>query len=580
MSADRMRLCLRRLAIGFALWIELVPEALADSPEATRTFRHGVVAADHPLASEAGAEILRQGGNVVDAAVATAFSLSVLRPEGCGIGGGGFMLIWNADSKQAVAIDYRERAPSGATRDMYLSNDSALSASRRGGLAIALPGDVAGLCHALEHYGTMDLKTVLAPAIRLAKTGVPVDAFMRSSQQSVLKQFQQHPEYKQRFPTLWKLYLNSGQAWKPGDRFHSPLVNVLTRIAESGPPAFYQGEVAAAIANEIERQGGIITKHDLANVQPVVVREPIRTNYHGHEILSMPPPSSGGIALIEMLKILQAYEQTHPQARLNDIGHDSSAYFHLLAETMKHAFADRAEYLGDADYVDVPAKRLMNESYAKRLAAKIDPTRTYPLDHYGRAAPINDAGTSHFCVIDQQGNAVACTETINTYFGSFVVEPRFGIVLNNEMDDFAAVPGRPNAFGLIQSENNAVAAGKKPLSSMTPTIVLRNGQARFVVGGSGGPRIISATLQVLLNMTRFGMPPQQAVDVPRIHHQWLPEILYVETGIKEHLRRQLRQKGHEIEERTSIATVQAAARTKDGLTGACDRNKGGRPAGW
>jgi gamma-glutamyltranspeptidase/glutathione hydrolase len=553
-------------------------------PAPMSSYSRGVVVADHPLASEAGAEMLRKGGNVVDAAVATSFALSVLRPEGCGIGGGGFMVIWKADRQEAVALDYRERAPAAATREMYFPQQNAPQGaaplSETGGLAVGIPGNVAGLLSALEHHGTLDRKTVLAPAIKLAREGVPPDAWMRVSQRAVLKDFEDHPAYRERFAALWKFYINNGRPWEADDRYHSPLADVLERIAAEGAAAFYKGPVGQAIAAEVQKQGGILTAEDLATAAPVVVRQPLTSNFGEHRIYTMPPSSSGGIALIEMLNLLRSYEATHPDQALDKLGHNSPEYIHLVAEAMKHAFADRAEYLGDADFVDVPVERLTSRDYAETLAAKVDSAQTKPLGEYGRAFAEDDAGTSHFCVLDAAGNAVACTETVNTYFGSYVVEPRFGIVLNNEMDDFAAVPGVPNSFGLIQGERNAVAPGKKPLSSMTPTIVVRDGRAEFVVGASGGPRIINGTFQVLLNMVRFGMPPEQAVAAPRFHHQWFPETLYVEPELLPKVEQPLTAKGHQVGRRSDIAAVQAAMRSPEGLFGGSDPDKGGRPAGW
>jgi gamma-glutamyltranspeptidase/glutathione hydrolase len=286
------------------------------------------------------------------------------------------------------------------------------------------------------------------------------------------------------------------------------------------------------------------------------------------------------VALLEVLNILREYEALHEDFRLEQLGPDHPQSVHVVAEALKHALADRAEYLGDADFADVPVERLIGRDYARELARRIDPARTKPRDTYGRFQPVADGGTSHFSIVDSQGNAVACTETINTSFGSYVVEPEFGIVFNNQMDDFAAVPGKPNAFGLIQSEANAVAAGKKPLSSMSPTILLEDGKAVYVAGASGGPRIISATLQVLLNMTRFGMTPEEAVRRPRFHHQWLPEPLLVEPPLFDAVKSALEKKGHAVERADNLAATQAAWRNADGLRGASDPRKGGKAAGY
>lgn len=549
--------------------------------EPSHAFRQACVAADHPLASEAGAEMLRRGGNVIDAAVATSFALSVVRPESCGIGGGGFLVYWDAAKRQAVAIDYRERAPAAASRDMYLGEDGTSAdplASRIGGLAVAVPGEVAGLCWVLKEYGTLDLPTVLEPAIRLAREGFAVDETFVGVQEEVLADFARHPNYAKRFAALHKLYLNEGEPYSVGDQFHSPLGKALEMIAETGTAGFHHGPVAEAIVAAVKQADGIITTDDLTSQQPVV-REPVWGAFDGYDVISMPPPSSGGIAIIETLNMLTAYEREHPQQSLTRLGHNDPRTVHLITEAFKHAFADRAKFLGDTDFAEVPVARLIDPAYASRLAAKIDLSTTRPLETYGRFAPVEDGGTSHFCVIDRHGNAVACTETINTLFGSYVVEPTYGIVLNNEMDDFAAVPSHPNAFGLIQSEANAVAPGKKPLSSMSPTILVKDGKAELVAGASGGPRIITSTLQVLLNVTRFGKTVEHAVSSPRFHHQWLPETLFVEPELLPSIKVPLENRGHTVKHREKLAVTQAASRTNEGVSGASDPRKGGQPVG-
>lgn len=555
----------------------------ARAAEAPTYFANGVVAADHPLASAAGVEMLKKGGNVVDAAVATAFALSVVRPESSGIGGGGFMVIWNAEKRQAIAIDYRERAPRGASRNMYRDPQDPEKAiphlSRYGHRAVAVPGHVAGLLHALEHHGKLDRKTVLAPAIRLAREGIVVDDKGRKTQASMLARFRKNKTFSKRFAELKKQYLNGGRPWNGATRFHSPQLKVLERISEQGADGFYKGEVARALVAESRKGGGLLTLEDLASTRPVV-RKALVGRFHRMRVVTMPPPSSGGTALLEMLNILKAYEANHPQQRLKRLGHNSPGYVHLLTEAMKHAFADRAEFLGDSDFAKVPVARLTGTKYAARLAERIDPAKTKPLKAYGRFLPVDDGGTTHFSIIDAKGNAVACTETINTVFGSLVVEPKFGIVLNNEMDDFAAAPGQPNAFGLIQSEANSVQPGKKPLSSMTPTILVENGRAVYVAGASGGPRIISSTLQVLLNMTLFGMSPDRAVSVPRFHHQWVPNTLLIEDPLYGRLKDKLAGYGHQVARRNGLSATQAATRGSRGLLGGSDPRKSGRPAGY
>ena len=576
----RLLLC---VVLGLLLAVAAVssltePRSSAAAAEPS-VFSNAVVAADHPLASRAGAEILESGGNVVDAAVATSFALSVVRPASCGIGGGGFMVIWNAQKRQAIALDYRERAPAEAHRRMYVDSTdprtSRSALSRRGHLAVAVPGTVAGLCYALEHYGTLDLKTVLQPAIRLARNGVQPDRHDRIVQGLVLRRFKEHPEYRQEFRTLFELYLNAGVPWGPNQLFKSPQLTVLEKIATEGKDGFYIGPVGEALLAEFKRGRGLITKEDLATMQPVV-REPLRGRFSDFDILTMPPPSSGGVALLETFNTLTAYREQHLQSGSQK--QSTSDSLHVLVEALKHAFADRAEFLGDADFANVPVDRLISVAYARQIAKTIDNQKTQAQDVYGRFQPVEDAGTSHFSVIDSQGNAVACTETINTTFGSFVVEPTYGIVLNNEMDDFAAVPGQPNAYGLIQSEANAVEGRKKPLSSMTPTIVVQDGKAVYAVGGSGGPMIISSTLQVLLNLFAR-MSPAEAVAQPRIHHQWIPNTLFAEPDILKRARA-LESRGHAVQQRSGIAATQAVSRQADGLRGGSDPRKGGRPAGY
>jgi gamma-glutamyltranspeptidase/glutathione hydrolase len=546
------------------------------------SYEHAVVAADHEAASLAGIEILKKGGNVVDAAVATGFALSVVRPASSGIGGGGFMLIWDAAKKRGIALDYRERAPARATRDMYVDPHDPKKvrpdASEHGALAVAVPAHVAGLCFGLREYGTLDLKAVIAPALRLCREGVPVDRHDIAVQKEVIKDFADHPGYREKFGTLYRLYANDGKPWNEGDRFYSPLAKVLESVAERGADGFYRGEVAEAVVAEMQRDGGLITAADLAGVKPVV-RKPVMGEFRGHAILSMPPPSSGGIALLESLNILKALEVRHPDAGLDRLPHNSPLYLHVLAESFKHAFADRAASLGDTEFAKVPVARLTGGKYADGLARRIDLAGAQPPEKYGRFVTPDDGGTSHFSILDARGNAVACTETINTHFGSFVVEPKFGIVLNNEMDDFTSLPGVPNAFGLIQSEANAIEPGKRPLSSMTPTILVRDGRAEFVVGASGGPRIISATVQVLLNMAQFDMRPREAVDAPRVHHQWTPDVLEVETDAL--VTPRLRDMQHKLKVRRDGAVVQAASRDASGrLRAASDHRKGGRAAGY
>ncbi|WP_083233437.1 gamma-glutamyltransferase [Planctopirus hydrillae] len=547
---------------------------LADDARADRfaaSFEHGAVAADHPLASEAGAQMLRQGGNAVDAAVATSFALSVVRPASCGIGGGGFMVIWKAKEQKVFALDYREIAPAAATPEMYLK---APMSSRRGAKAVAIPGTVAGLCQALKEHGTLDLATVLAPAIRLAREGYAIDEHDLAIQAETLKTLgQRDAEYA----GLYKRYLNAGKTWKLGEKFYSPQLPALEAIAKDGPQAFYEGTIAREMAQWMKEHGGIITAQDLANYKPRP-RTPLQLDWRGGKVYTMPPPSSGGICLLQVLQILDAYSEKHPAQSLKALGHNTPQGLHLLTEAMKHAYADRAEFLGDTDFVQVPVEKLLSREHARDLASRIDLTKTFPPEHYGKFAPLNDAGTSHLSVIDREGNAVACTETINLTYGSYVVLPESGIILNNEMDDFAAVPGKPNAFGLLQSASNEVQPGKKPLSSMTPTLFIKDGQVQVAVGASGGPRIISSTIQVFLNSTEHQLEPAAAVASPRIHHQWMPNTLVIENKL-EGLGEELAAFGHEISQRSSLAITQLVTRKDGKLWAVSDPRKHGQPAG-
>ncbi|MDA1231907.1 MAG: gamma-glutamyltransferase [Planctomycetota bacterium] len=539
------------------------------------------MAADHPAASEAGARILREGGNVVDAAVATSFALSVTRPASCGIGGGGFMVIWDAEQQRAVAIDYRERAPAMSSASEY--GDAADAGkvepvSVRGGLAVGVPGTVAGLCHAAEKYGTLPLAQLLQPAIDLCRNGVAIDQHDIEAQSSTLQKIRSHAGYEVRFAPLLKGYLNNGVKWKLGDRFHSPQLPVLELIAAHGASGYYEGAVAAAICSTVANESGKMQLLDLASYAPTE-RNVLQAGFHGQHLITMPPPSSGGIALLQTLQSLESWEKTR-HVSLQSLGHNSPDYIHVVTEALKHAFADRAEFLGDTDFVEVPVAKLLSPEYAARIADHIDMQSTKPLKDYGRFFANDDSGTSHFSVVDEAGNAVACTETINLTFGSFVVVPEFGILLNNQMDDFAANPGKANAFGLIQGEANIIDPGKRPLSSMTPTIVVENGKATYACGASGGPRIITATLQNILNHTVFEMLVQQAVTAPRFHHQWSPDELLLEPALFQTASTPLQAKGHITKRTSSLAATQAASLQTSQLTGGSDPRKHGQPAGY
>jgi len=579
MTMSFLLLTLRHRAIALVLFVGLscLP-ASAENP--VTSWEHGVVAADHELASQAGVEILQAGGNVVDAAVATGFALSVLRPGSAGLGGGGFMVIWDADKGEAITLDFRERAPGAATRDMFTKAqpDGTIPSSEKGGMAIGVPGQVAGLCHALKHYGTLPLAEVIAPALRYAEEGVPLDEHEVAGRRAIAKEFEADPTLQVKYRGLWREYLREGKL-AVGDPFHSPQAAALRVLAAEGPAAFYTGDMARALVECVAAQGGIWQPSDLATMD-VVTRKPISARFEGVQIVSMPPPSSGGVALVETLNILAAFEATTLKGPLSGLGHNTPEYLQLLTESLKHAFADRGTFLGDADFHDVPVERLTSTAYAQSIAARIRLDQTQPPSAYGSAVTPDDAGTTHYAVMDAAGNAVACTETINTAFGSWVVEPEYGIVLNNEMDDFTARPGEPNVFGLMQSESNTVGPRHKPLSSMTPTIMVRDGKAMLALGASGGPRIISTTIQVLLNSWRFDMLPEAAVAAPRMHHQWSPDVLYLESELAQSpVKDALKAKGHQITRRDNLAACQVVAMKAGRLYGKSDDRKHGRAAG-
>lgn len=607
--ARRSLLCLMLL-----LGIALVSGCATPSGHAG-AFRYGAVSADHEVASRAGAEILRRGGNAVDAAVATSFTLSVVRPYSCGIGGGGFMVIHLQDDPRhgtmQSALNYRETAPAHVTPDFYERLADPL-ASRYGGNAVGVPGTVAGLLAALESYGTMERGEVLAPAIRAAERGFIADAHYAQSAREIIARFEASPEWKERFAFVWRRYLLEGRV-REGDRVHVPeQARALRLIAERGREAFYEGEIADAIVRAIEGVGGGMTGADLAQYRPREV-EPLRFGFYEFELVGMPPPSSGGVAMAQAMGLLERRDiRSHMQRGGGDaaggpVAGDGSAISgdgvvarsHLLAEAFKHAFSDRARALGDPDHAPVAWESLLEAAYLDALAERIGDRAQAP-EFYGRAglegrvptaASPDDAGTSHFNVVDRWGNAVACTETINTEFGSLVGVPDFGFCLNNQMDDFTTVRGQANAYGLRQSDLNLPAPGKRPLSSMSPIIALdRDGRVYALAGGSGGPRIITGTTQVLLAMLLRGDrggDPGEVVRLPRLHHQWIPNTLRLDEERETSLGRwepetieALERLGHAVEPIANVANVQAIRRAPGGTWhAACDPNKGGKPGG-
>jgi len=534
---------------------------------------HGMVSSEHRLASHAGIEILQRGGNAIDAAVATAFAVCVVNPASCGIGGGGFMLIYLAKPHRAVALDYRETAPAAASRDMFVRDGKAVpELSRRGGLAVAVPGEVAGLAAALRRYGTRSLASVLEPAIGYARDGFAVEDHLAAA-------IAQNVDALRATPELARTYLHAdGSPVRAGELLQQPaLAATLQRIADAGPAAFYRGAIAASIVRSIAAAGGVVSMADLAGYQPRW-RQPLYGAHGTDTVITMPPPSSGGGVLLEILGILGRDD-------LTALGWNSPTYTHLLAEAMQHAFADRAEYYGDPDFVRVPLAQLLAPANTAALRSRISATRTLDPSAYGsQLATHHDAavdhGTSHLSVMDSAGNAVACTTTINTAFGSMVVAADTGIVLNNEMDDFSAQAGVPNVYGLVGNEANAVAPHKRPLSSMTPIIVTHNGTAVLALGGSGGPWIISGTGEVLLNALDFGMDATAAVTAARVHDQWAPAVLAVEPGIAASTQQALARYGHLVKEVPAMGAIQVVRRQNGALDGAADPRKGGAAEGW
>jgi gamma-glutamyltranspeptidase/glutathione hydrolase len=549
---------------GILLLLTLTLPAATREPVHTR---RAMVVSTETHATEIGVEVLRKGGNAVDAAVAVGFALSVTHPAAGSLGGGGFMLIRFADARSTF-IDFRERAPAAATRTMYLNAEgNPTEDSVAGYRASGVPGSCRGYAMALEKYGSWAWPKVVEPAIRLAAKGFTVSyEFARDLKET--KRLAQFPESK-------RIFLRGGNFLEQGDEFRQPeLAATLRRISKKGPDELYTGETARRIAADMQRNGGLITLQDLADYR-AVERRPVVGSYRGYEILGPPPPSSGS-GVIQMLNMLEGsgYEKS---------GAGSAAAIHYVAEVMRRFFADRAEYFGDADFVDVPLDKLLSKDYAQRRRATIDPERATPsLEVHAGLSPGRESDeTTHFSVVDEHGNAVAVTYTINGWYGSGVTVAGTGIVLNNEMDDFTAKPGAPNMFGLLQSEKNAIEPGKRPLSAMSPTIVSRDGKLVLVLGSPGGPTIINTVLQVVTNVLDFGMNLQQAVDFPRFHHQWMPDELRMEShGFSPDTLELLRKRGHQIRTVDSMGRVMAIQVGEDGLLGADDSRTEGLAAGF
>ena len=571
------RLALRQTAI-LLLVASLLPVELVMSQTQpwVAVSEYGMVASDSPHASEAGARILRLGGNAIDAAAATALALGVTRPYSAGLGGGGFLMVRLGDTGEVHLLDYRECAPGASTPDMFVrarAADPEFSPSMYGGLAVAVPGHLAGHAALLERFGSKPLYLIVEPAAELAEQGFPIDEHYRSVALDMLKTSEKSAKLKEISAGLRERLLFGGTIPPVGTRLVQPeMAQTLRAIGEHGPNVFYRGPIGEAIVRTVRRHGGLMTMEDLARYKPVW-REPIRAKYRSYEVLLMPPPSSGGICIAQTLNILEHWNLASLRRE------DPGLAAHLTVEALKHAFADRARHLGDADFVEVPIEKLTSEAYAAELAKKIRLDGVSEANSYGWHLD-DDHGTTHFCVADRWGTVVAATETINLTFGSLLVAEGTGIVLNDEMDDFTAEPGKPNAFGLRQSAQNAVAPYKRPLSSMSPTIVLQDGKPVLAVGASGGPRIITGTLQVMLNVIEYGMPVGDAIEQPRLHHQWQPNVVYRNRfSPDDSVIAGLAKRGHEISSQRREATVQALQIRDGKYIGASDPNKGGLPVG-
>lgn len=569
-NATRLSFC---LCLGIAL-AHSTPSGAAHAPPLTS--RSGAVAADDPVASAVGAEVLAAGGNAVDAAIATTLALGVVNPISSGIGGGGFAVVYDASTREVRVYDFREVAPAALDpSDFVVDGKVDPTRSRRGGLAVGVPGEVAGLALLSEKHGDLSWRRVVQPAIKLARDRNRVAWFVAQRVPGILQALPSDAM----FAPLRGLITSAGapRAWNSTWR-RPDLAATLHAIA-GDPRAFYRGTIAGDLLGTITAAGGVMTAADLASYRPVE-REPLWGSWRGMRIATMPLPSSGGVVLLEMLGIL---DRTGVDLAAQGAG--SSATFHLIAEVSKHGFADRARLLGDNDAARAAAAKLLDDQRLARLAGRVAMDRVQPPARYGETptqppapGPRKPGGTSHVCVIDSAGNAVALTTTVNGYLGSKLVT-RGGVVLNNEMDDFAIDPDLPNGFGLRQSVDNLVGPGKRPLSSMTPVLLFDGAGLIGCVGGSGGPRIISNVFQAILNVWGFGMDPRAAVEVARVHHQWSPDTLVIEPDVAADIRAGLAARGHRVEVETEPTAVQMIVRRPDGtVLAASDPRKGGAPA--
>lgn len=525
---------------------------------------NGMVSSQEKLASEAGNKVLKEGGNAIDAAVTVGFALAVTLPRAGNIGGGGFMMIHLAENNENIALDYREKAPLKATREMFINDKGEVDTnkSRFSHLAVGVPGTVAGFTFALEKYGTISLERALQPAIELAEKGFPVTEDFYESLEFARK-------YLQQYPTSKTIFLPNNNPPEVGTNFRQPeLAKSLKLIAQQGKKAFYEGEIATNIVQEMKANGGLISFDDLSKYEPKI-RKPVEGEYKGYKIYSMPPPSSGGVHLIQMLNILKGFD-------LKKSGQNTANTIHLITETMKLAYADRSKYLGDPDFITVPIQGLISQQYADFLRSKIDPKQANPSDKISPNNPLKfkeSYETTHYSVMDKNGNAVANTYTLNFSYGAGITVPNTGILLNNEMDDFVAKPGVGNAYGLTGDEFNAIAPQKRMLSSMTPTIIMKDDQVFLVTGSPGGSTIINTVLQIIINVIDFKMNIAEATVSPRFHHQWLPDQLFLEKGINQDTRQLLKEKGHNLVDTNAIGSTQSIMKVANFLYGFSDTRK-------
>ncbi len=539
--------------------------------------KNAMVASQHELASKIGVDVMKKGGNAVDAAIAVGLALAVVYPEAGNLGGGGFMVIRTKDGK-FTSIDYREMAPAKATRNIYIGKDGKVIRGEGGSVigyrAAGVPGTPAGFDYALKKYGSGKISwaELVEPSRKLAEEGYILSYRLAELFKSYKGSLEQYEDSK-------KIFLRNGNYYKEGDLFKQPdLAKTLERMKKEGAKEFYEGKTARLIADDMKQNNGLITLQDLKNYV-VKERVPVRGNYRGHEIVSMPPPSSGGIVLVQILNMLEQYD-------IDKMGHNSSAKYHLLAEAMRRAFADRAEYMGDPDFSFIPTFQLIQKKYAVERSKSINPTKASNSKDikFGKIKGKESLDTTHYTVVDKDGMVVSNTYTINNIYGSAVTAKGTGVLLNDEMDDFAAQPGKPNLFGLVQGERNAVGPKKRPLSSMTPTIVMKkDGSFWFAVGARGGPRIITAVLQSTINMIDHKMNIQEAIDAPRIHHQWLPDyIMFEPYGMSKDTRSILEKYGHKFAPRArNLASATAIAVDEKGVRlGAIDSRSDGVAIGY